>query len=66
VKLLLLGGPKFVGRALIEAALAAGYTIGVYADFSEPIPEDAPLAPLADGHPDDELLPDYANRKVAA
>jgi nucleoside-diphosphate-sugar epimerase len=63
VKLLLLGGPKFVGRALIEAALAAGYTIGVYADFSEPIPEDAPLA---DGHPDDELLPDYANRKVAA
>jgi nucleoside-diphosphate-sugar epimerase len=130
VKLLLLGGPKFVGRALIEAALAAGHdvttfnrgltnpelypeveklygdrhgdldalrgrtwdavvdtsayvpqvvnasagllrdavdryvlisTIGVYADFSDPIPEDAPLAPLADGHPDDELLSDYAN-----
>jgi 2'-hydroxyisoflavone reductase len=130
VKLLLLGGPKFVGRALIEAALERGHqvttfnrgqtnpelfqeveklhgdrhadlsalqgrtwdavfdtsayvpkvvhasagllrdavelyvfvsTIGVYADLAKPIPEDAPLAPVAEGHPDDELLPDYAN-----
>ena len=130
MKLLLLGGPKFVGRALIEAALGAGHevttfnrgqtnpelfpgveklhgdrhgdlsalsgrtwdavfdtsayvpqvvhasaglllesveryvfvsTIGVYADLSKPIPEDAPLAQVAEGHPSDELLPDYAN-----
>jgi 2'-hydroxyisoflavone reductase len=130
VRLLLLGGPKFVGRALIEAALERGdevttfnrgqtnpelfpeveklhgdrhgdldalrgrtwdavvdtsayvpqvvdasarllgdavdryvlvSTIGVYADFSKPVPEEAPLAPLAGGHPDDQLLPDYAN-----
>jgi nucleoside-diphosphate-sugar epimerase len=130
VRLLLLGGPKFVGRALIEAALAAGHevttfnrgqtnpgafqdveqlhgdrhgdlatlrgkswdavldtsayvpqivrsaaalladaveryvfvsSISVYADYSRPIPEDAPLEELAEGHPADELLPDYAN-----
>jgi 2'-hydroxyisoflavone reductase len=130
MRLLLLGGPKFVGRALIEAALERGHevttfnrgqtnpelfpeveklhgdrhgdldalrgrswdavfdtsayvpqavhtsagllgdavdryvlvsTIGVYADFSKPVPEDAPLAPLAEGHPDDELLADYGN-----
>lgn len=130
MRLLLLGGPKFVGRALIEAALERGddvttfnrgqtnpelfpeveklhgdrhgdlgalrgrtwdavfdtsayvpqvvhasagllgdavdpyvlvSTIGVYADFSRPVPEDAPLATLAEGHPDDELLADYGN-----
>jgi 2'-hydroxyisoflavone reductase len=130
MRLLLLGGPKFVGRALIEAALERGHevttfnrgqtnagsfaeveelhgdragdlaplrgrswdavldtsayvpqvvrsaaslladsverycfvsSISVYADYSRPIPEDAPLEQLADGHPDDELLPDYAN-----
>lgn len=130
MRLLLLGGPKFVGRALIEAALERGHevttfnrgqtnagafpeveelhgdrggdlaplhgrswdavldtsayvpqvvrsaaslladsveryafvsSISVYADYSKPIPEDAPLEQLADGHPDDELLPDYAN-----
>ena len=130
MKLLLLGGPKFVGRALIEASLARGHevttfnrgqtnpgafpeveelhgdrhgdlaplrgrswdavldtsayvpqvvrsaaellaesverylfvsSISVYADYSRPIPEDAPLERLADGHPGDELLPDYAN-----
>jgi 2'-hydroxyisoflavone reductase len=130
VKLLLLGGPKFVGLALIEASLARGHevttfnrgqtnpgafpeveelhgdrhgdlealqgrswdavldtsayvpqvvrsaaglladsverymlvsSISVYADYSRPTPEDAPLEALAEGHPDDELLPDYAN-----
>jgi 2'-hydroxyisoflavone reductase len=130
VKLLLLGGPKFVGRALIEASLARGHevttfnrgqtnpgafpeveelhgdrhgdlhllggrswdavldtsayvpqvvrsaagllagsverymlvsSISVYADYSRPTPEDAPLEALAEGHPDDELRPDYAN-----
>jgi 2'-hydroxyisoflavone reductase len=130
VKLLLLGGPKFVGLALIEASLARGHevttfnrgqtnpgafpeveelhgdrhgdlealqgrswdavldtsayvpqvvrsaaglladsverymlvsSISVYADYSRPTPEDAPLEVLAEGHPDDELLPDYAN-----
>jgi 2'-hydroxyisoflavone reductase len=130
VRLLLLGGPKFVGHALIEAALERGHqvttfnrgqtnpelfpeveklhgdrhsdldalrgrtwdtvfdtsaylpqavrasagllgdaveryvlvsTIAVYADFSKPVPEDAPLAPLAENHPDHELLADYAN-----
>ena len=130
MKLLLLGGPKFVGRALIEAALARGHdvttfnrgltspdafpelerlhgdrlgdlgplhgrswdavldtsayvpqvvrsaaglladsveqymlvsSISVYADYSQPIPEDSPLEALADGQPEDDLLPDYAN-----
>ena len=130
MKLLLLGGPKFVGRALIEASLARGHevttfnrgqtnagafpgveelhgdrhgdlhllggrswdavldtsayvpqvvrsaagllagsverymlvsSISVYADYSRPTPEDAPLEALAEGHPDDELRPDYAN-----
>ena len=130
MKLLLLGGPKFVGRALIEASLARGHevttfnrgrtnpgafpdveelhgdrhgdlealrgrawdavldtsayvpqvvrsaatrladsverytlvsSISVYADYSRPTPEDAPLEALAEGHPDDELLPDFAN-----
>jgi nucleoside-diphosphate-sugar epimerase len=130
VRVLLLGGPRFVGRALIEAALERGHevttfnrgqtspelfpeveklhgdrhgdlealrgrtwdavfdtsayvpqvvrsaaalladaaeryvfvsSISVYADYSQPTPEDAPLETLAEGHPDDELLPDYAN-----
>ena len=130
MRLLLLGGPKFVGRALIEAALARGHevttfnrgqtnpglfaeveelhgdrhgdlaplrgrewdavldtsayvphvvhsaaglladsaglyafvsSISVYADYSQPTPEDAALKTLAEGHPDDELLADYAN-----
>jgi 2'-hydroxyisoflavone reductase len=130
VKLLLLGGPKFVGRALIEAALERGHevttfnrgqtnpgafagveelhgdrhgdleplrgrswdavldtsayvpqivrsaaglledaveryvfvsSISVYADYSRPTPEDAPLETLAEGQPDDEVLPDFAN-----
>jgi 2'-hydroxyisoflavone reductase len=130
VRLLLLGGPKFVGRAVIEAALAAGHevttfnrgqtdpelfpeveklhgdrqgelaalegrrwdaaldtwarvpqlvrsaadlladavehyvfvsSISVYADYARPTPEDAPKESLAEGHPDDELLPDFAN-----
>jgi 2'-hydroxyisoflavone reductase len=130
VRLLLLGGPKFVGRAVIEAALAAGHkvttfnrgrtnpgefreveelhgdrhgdleslrgrgwdavldtsayvpqvvrsaaaalenqverylfvsSISVYADYSRPTREDAPKETLAEGHPADELLPDYAN-----
>src|SRR5262249_22704928 len=130
VRLLLLGGPRFVGRALIEAALAREHevttfnrgrtnpelfpeveklqgdrhgdleplrgrswdavldasayvpqavrsaaglfadsvelymlvsSISVYADYSRPTPEDASLEALAEGHPDDELLPDYAN-----
>jgi 2'-hydroxyisoflavone reductase len=130
MRLLLLGGAKFVGRALIEAALERGHavttfnrgqtnpgafpeveelhgdragnlealrgrswdavldtsayipqfvrsaaqvlagsveqyafvsSISVYADYSQPIPEDAPLEQLAEGHPGDELLPDYAN-----
>jgi len=130
MRLLLLGGPRFVGRALIEAALARGHevttfnrgrtnpgaypaveelhgdrhgelaplrgrewdavvdtsayvpqvvrsaaevladaveryvlvsSISVYADYSRPIPEDAPKEALAEGHPDDELLADYAN-----
>jgi 2'-hydroxyisoflavone reductase len=130
VKLLLLGGPRFVGRALMEAALARGHevttfnrgqtnpgvfpeterlhcdrhgdlaplrgrswdavldtsayvpqvvrsaaslltdaadryvfvsSISVYAHYSRPTPEDAPQETLAEGQPDDELLPDYAN-----
>lgn len=130
MKFLLLGGPKFVGRALIESALARGHdvttfnrgqtnpgafpaveelhgdrhgnleplrartwdavldtsayvpqivhasaallrdaveryvfvsSIAVYADFSRPVDENAPLKTLAEGEPDDELLPDYAN-----
>jgi 2'-hydroxyisoflavone reductase len=130
VKLLLLGGPKFVGRAVIEAALARGHevttfnrgqtnpgafaaveelhgdrhgdlaplrgrtwdavvdtsayvpqvvraaadlladavarymfvsSLSVYADYSRPTSEDAPLERLAENHPADELLPDYAN-----
>jgi 2'-hydroxyisoflavone reductase len=36
-------------------------SISVYADYSQPTPEDAPLETLAEGHPEDELLPDYAN-----
>ena len=130
MRLLLLGGPRFVGRALIEAALARGHevtafnrgqtnpgaypeveelhgdrhgsldvlrgrswdavldtsayvpqvvraavevladaaeryllvsSISVYADYSQPTPEDAPLEQLAEGHPADEVLPDHAN-----
>jgi 2'-hydroxyisoflavone reductase len=130
VKLLLLGGPRFVGRALIEAALAGGHevttfnrgqtnpglfpeveklhgdrggdlaplrgrtwdaaldtsayvpkvvqasagllrdsvgiygfvsSISVYADYSQPTPEDAELKALAEGQPADELLSDYGN-----
>jgi nucleoside-diphosphate-sugar epimerase len=130
MKLLLLGGPKFVGRALIEEALERGHevttfnrgqtnpgafaeveelhgdrrgdleplrtrswdavldtsayvpqvvrsavalladaveryafvsSISVYADYSRPTPEEAPLETLAEGHPEDKLLPDYAN-----
>ncbi|HKP18595.1 MAG TPA: NAD-dependent epimerase/dehydratase family protein [Gaiellaceae bacterium] len=130
MKLLLLGGPQFLGRALIEAALERGHevttfnrgrtnpdlfrdvekfhgdrhgdlaplrgrrwdaaldtsayvpqivrasagllrdavaqylfvsSISAYADYSRPIGEDAALQALAEGQPDDELLPDYAN-----
>ena len=130
MRLLLLGGPKFVGRALIEAAIERGHevttfnrgqtnpgafaaveelhgdrlgdleplrgrtwdavldtsayvpqvvrsaaalladaaeryvfvsSISVYADYSRPTPEDAPLETLAEGHPEDELLADFAN-----
>jgi nucleoside-diphosphate-sugar epimerase len=130
VRVLLLGGPRFVGRALIEAALERGHevttfnrgqtnpelfteveklhgdrhgdlealrgrtwdavfdtsayvpqvvrsaaalladaaeryvfvsSISVYADYSQPTPEDAQLETLAEGHPDDDVLPDYAN-----
>ncbi len=130
MRLLLLGGAKFVGGALIESALERGHAVttfnrgqtnpgafpeveelhgdrhgdlaalrgrswdavldtsayvpqivrsaasllagsveryvfvsstSAYADYSQPTPEDAPLEQLADGHPGDELLPDYAN-----
>ena len=124
----MIGGPKFVGHALIEAALARGHelttfnrgqtnpdafpeieklhgdreqdfsalegrsfdavvdtsgyappavrntveavdsgrylfvsSISVYADYREPRVEDDPLEQLAEGHPDDRLLEDYAN-----
>ena len=130
MRLLLLGGPKFLGRALTEAALARGHevttfnrgqtnpgafpdveelhgdrhgdlaalrgrswdiafdtsayvpqivrsasalladaveryvfvsSISAYADYSQPIPEDAPLEELKEDHPGDELLADYGN-----
>lgn len=130
MKLLLLGGPQFLGRALVEAALERGHevttfnrgrtnpdlfpeveklhgdrhgdlaplrgrrwdatldtsayvpqivrasagllrdavaqyvfvsSISAYADYSRPIGEDAALQALAEGQPDGELLPDYAN-----
>jgi nucleoside-diphosphate-sugar epimerase len=128
VKLLLLGGPKFLGRAVADAALERGHeltffnrgrtnpelypeaaklvgdrdgglaplagrtwdavidtsgyvphvvrasaealagsglycfvsSISVYADFSEPVDEDSPVAELGDG-PADELAPDFSN-----
>ena len=36
-------------------------SISAYADYSRPTPEEAPLETLAKRHPDDELLPDFAN-----
>jgi 2'-hydroxyisoflavone reductase len=130
LKLLLLGGTKFLGRATVEAALERGHevtlftrgetnpdlfpeaeklrgdraadlsllsgrswdavvdtsgyfpavvrasaealrdsvdryvfvsSISAYADFSEGPSEDSPRAELADGHPADEMLPEYEN-----
>ncbi len=128
MKLLLLGGPKFLGRAVADAALERGHeltffnrgrtnpelypeaeklvgdrdgglaplagrtwdavidtsgyvphvvrasaealagsglycfvsSVSVYADFSEPVDEDSPVAELGDG-PADELAPDFSN-----
>jgi 2'-hydroxyisoflavone reductase len=130
VKILLLGGTKFLGRAAVEAALERGHevtlfnrgetnpelfpdveklrgdrtaglsgfddrrwdgvidpsgyfpavvrrsaealrdslgrylfvsSVSVYADFSEGPSEDSPRAELAEGHPADEMLPEYEN-----
>jgi 2'-hydroxyisoflavone reductase len=128
MKLLVLGGTQFLGRATVESALARGHevtlfnrgetnpdlfpeaekvrgdrahdpipagewdavidvpgyvpaivrrsaealrdsveryvfvsSISVYADFSEAPSEDSGRARLADGHPEDELLPTYEN-----
>jgi 2'-hydroxyisoflavone reductase len=130
VKILILGGTKFLGRAAVEAALERGHevtlfnrgetnpglfadveklrgdrtedlagldgrrwdgvidtsgyfpavvrrsaetlkdsvgrylfvsSVSVYADFSDGPSEDAPRAELAEGHPDDEMLPEYDN-----
>lgn len=36
-------------------------TVSVYADFTEGPHEDSPRAELADGHPTDEMLPEYEN-----
>jgi nucleoside-diphosphate-sugar epimerase len=36
-------------------------TVSVYADFTEGPREDSPRAELADGHPTDEMLPEYEN-----
>ena len=128
MRLLLLGGPRFLGRAIADAALAGGHeltffnrgrtspelypeaeklrgdraedlsalegrewdavvdtcgyvphvvrasaealassglycfvsSISVYADFSEPVDEESPVAELGDG-PVDELAPDFSN-----
>jgi 2'-hydroxyisoflavone reductase len=129
VKILVLGGTKFLGRAAVEAALERGYevtllnrgetnpelfpdveklrgdraedlgaldgrtwdgvidtsgyfpgvvrrsaealsdsgrylfvsSVSAYADFSEGPTEDSPRAELAEGHPVDEMLPEYEN-----
>jgi nucleoside-diphosphate-sugar epimerase len=51
------------GKAL---ASAAGYylfvsSLSAYADASQPLDEDTPLAELLEGQPDDRLLEDFAN-----
>ena len=130
VKLLVLGGTKFLGRAIVEAALQSGHevalfnrgrtnpelfpdveklrgdregdlsalsgrswdavvdtsayvpqqastsaealsgaaghyllisTLSAYADASQPLDEESPLAELEDGQPDDRLLEDFSN-----
>ena len=44
-----------VGRYLFVSS------VSVYAGFSEGPTEDSPRGELADGHPDDEMLPEYEN-----
>jgi nucleoside-diphosphate-sugar epimerase len=58
MRLLLLGGPKFLGRALIEAALAQGHEMTTF--NREPPDEDSSTASRG-GLPDDRLLDDYSN-----
>ena len=54
-----------VVRASAEALAGSGLycfvsSVSVYADFSEPVDEDSPVAELGDG-PADELAPDFSN-----